>query len=115
MLRAFWSRDRYGVTRTRRRLRRRCRRGVAARAATTRDRQRQADRNYKLSHCSQGKQNSAGIIPRSPMPLSPLLNDYDHVVLDLDGCVWVGDKCTRRAPEAISELRAAGKSLAFVT
>ena len=49
------------------------------------------------------------------MPLSPLLNDYDHVVLDLDGCVWVGDKCTRRAPEAISELRAAGKSLAFVT
>ena len=25
------------------------------------------------------------------MPLSPLLARYDHVILDLDGCVWVGD------------------------
>jgi glycerol-1-phosphatase len=49
------------------------------------------------------------------MPLSPLLTGYDHVVLDLDGCVWLGEHCTRRAPEAISELRAAHKSLAFVT
>jgi HAD superfamily hydrolase (TIGR01450 family) len=49
------------------------------------------------------------------MPLSPLLSDYDHVVLDLDGCVWVGDRVTRRAPEAIARLRAAHKSLAFLT
>jgi glycerol 3-phosphatase-2 len=49
------------------------------------------------------------------MPLSPLLAGYDHVVLDLDGCVWVGNACTRGAPKAIAELRAAGKSLAFVT
>ncbi len=49
------------------------------------------------------------------MPLSPLLSGYDHVVLDLDGCVWVGNEATRGAPEAISQLRAAGKSLAFVT
>ncbi len=49
------------------------------------------------------------------MPLSPLLSRYDHVVLDLDGCVWVGNECTRGAPDAISQLRAAGKSLAFVT
>ncbi len=49
------------------------------------------------------------------MPLSPLLSRYDHVVLDLDGCVWVGDTCTRGAPEAISELRAAGKGLMFLT
>ncbi len=49
------------------------------------------------------------------MALSPLLSSYDHVVLDLDGCVWVGDACTRGAPEAISELRGAGKTVAFVT
>jgi glycerol-1-phosphatase len=49
------------------------------------------------------------------MPLSPLLSNYDHVVLDLDGCVWVGDQPTRKAPEAISRLRAAHKSIAFVT
>ncbi len=49
------------------------------------------------------------------MPLSPLLASYDHVLLDLDGCVWVGDEPTPGAPEAIAELRAAGKSLAFLT
>ena len=49
------------------------------------------------------------------MPLSPLLAPYDHVLLDLDGCVWVGDACTRRAPEALTELRAAGKQVCFIT
>jgi HAD superfamily hydrolase (TIGR01450 family) len=49
------------------------------------------------------------------MPLSPLLSRYDHVLLDLDGCIWVGDQCTPRAPEAVAELRAAGKTLAFLT
>ena len=49
------------------------------------------------------------------MALSPLLTGYDNVVLDLDGCVWVGDACTRGAPEAVSELRAAGKGLVFLT
>jgi HAD superfamily hydrolase (TIGR01450 family) len=49
------------------------------------------------------------------MPLTPLLAQYDTVLLDLDGCVWLGDTCTRRAPQAIAELRAAGKHLAFVT
>jgi glycerol 3-phosphatase-2 len=49
------------------------------------------------------------------MPLSPLLRKYDHVVLDLDGCVWVGETCTRRAPEAVAGLRAAGKSVIFLT
>src|SRR6202011_2966631 len=28
---------------------------------------------------------------------------------------WVGDSCTRKAPEAIAELRAAGKAIAFLT
>jgi len=49
------------------------------------------------------------------MPLSPLLAKYDHVVLDLDGCVWVGDTITRDAPHAVTELRAAGKSVVFLT
>lgn len=49
------------------------------------------------------------------MALSPLLASYDHLLLDLDGCVWVGDEPTQGAPEAIAEVRAAGKSLAFLT
>jgi glycerol 3-phosphatase-2 len=49
------------------------------------------------------------------MALSPLLDRYDHVILDLDGTVWVGERCTRLAPEAIAALRAAGKTLMFLT
>ncbi len=49
------------------------------------------------------------------MPLSPLLDKYDHVLLDLDGCVWVGDQPTPGAPDAIAELRTAGKSVSFLT
>ncbi len=50
-----------------------------------------------------------------PMALTRLLARYDNVLLDLDGCVWVGEVVTPGAPEAISELRAAGKTLAFLT
>ncbi len=49
------------------------------------------------------------------MPISPLVSRYDHVLLDLDGCVWVGEDATPRAVEAIDALRRAGKNLAFVT
>src|SRR2546423_2604464 len=49
------------------------------------------------------------------MPVTPLVRRYDHVLLDLDGCVWVGDSATPRAVSAVAELRAAGKGLAFVT
>ncbi|HVE68525.1 MAG TPA: HAD-IIA family hydrolase [Solirubrobacteraceae bacterium] len=49
------------------------------------------------------------------MPLSPFLRDYDHVLLDLDGCVWVGDEPTERAVEAVAALREAGRGPAFVT
>ena len=49
------------------------------------------------------------------MPLSPLLAGYDNVLLDLDGCVWVGEVPTRGAPEAVSELRGAGKGVVFLT
>ena len=49
------------------------------------------------------------------VPLSPLLLRYDHALLDLDGCVWVGEEPTPRAVEAVSALREAGKGVAFVT
>jgi HAD superfamily hydrolase (TIGR01450 family) len=47
--------------------------------------------------------------------LSPLLASYDAVLLDLDGCVWIGDEATPRAAEALAALRGAGKKIAFVT
>jgi glycerol-1-phosphatase len=49
------------------------------------------------------------------VPLSHLAARYDHVLLDLDGCVWVGDAATPRAVEAVDALRAGGKSVGFVT
>jgi HAD superfamily hydrolase (TIGR01450 family) len=49
------------------------------------------------------------------MPLSPFVEPYDQLILDLDGCVYVGSEPTDRAVEAIAELRSAGKRLAFVT
>lgn len=48
-------------------------------------------------------------------PLSPEIAGYDHVLLDLDGCVWVGDEATPRAALALAALRAAGRGIAFVT
>lgn len=49
------------------------------------------------------------------MAISPLLQSYDQVILDLDGCVWVGDQPTPRSQEAIASLRQAGKGVAFAT
>jgi glycerol 3-phosphatase-2 len=47
--------------------------------------------------------------------LSSLVQRYDHVLLDLDGCVYVGGEATPGAVEALAALRAAGKGVAFVT
>ena len=49
------------------------------------------------------------------MPLSPVLAPYAGVILDLDGCVWVGEVSTPGAPEAVAALRAAGKQVSFLT
>ena len=49
------------------------------------------------------------------MLLDPFLARYDHVLLDLDGCVWVGEAATPGAVEAVDALRRAGKGVAFVT
>ncbi|HEY4278912.1 MAG TPA: HAD-IIA family hydrolase [Conexibacter sp.] len=47
--------------------------------------------------------------------ITPLMRAYEHVLLDLDGCLWVGGEATRNAPQALEALRAAGKRLAFIT
>jgi glycerol-1-phosphatase len=47
--------------------------------------------------------------------LTPLLRGYDQVILDLDGCVWVGEDVVPGSPEAIAALREAGKRVAFAT
>jgi glycerol 3-phosphatase-2 len=49
------------------------------------------------------------------MPLASLFQRYENVLLDLDGCVWVGEAPTRGAAEAIAALRAAGRRVAFLT
>lgn len=49
------------------------------------------------------------------MTLSPLLQRYDQVILDLDGCVWVGDEPVPGSPAAVAALREAGKRVAFAT
>jgi HAD superfamily hydrolase (TIGR01450 family) len=49
------------------------------------------------------------------MPARVLLTRYDHVLLDLDGCVWVGDEAVPGAPEAVAALREARKSVLFLT
>jgi HAD superfamily hydrolase (TIGR01450 family) len=49
------------------------------------------------------------------VPLSLLARRYDQFILDLDGCVWVGDEPTPRAVEAVAALRDEGKAVAYAT
>lgn len=49
------------------------------------------------------------------MPLSPIARRYDQFILDLDGCVWIGDQPTPGAVEAVEALREAGKEVAYAT
>jgi glycerol-1-phosphatase len=49
------------------------------------------------------------------VPLSALARGYDQFILDLDGCVWVGEEPTPRAVEAIEALRDDGRQVAYVT
>jgi HAD superfamily hydrolase (TIGR01450 family) len=49
------------------------------------------------------------------MALTPLLRRYDHVLLDLDGCIYLGDDVIPGADQAVAELRAAGRSVMFLT
>jgi glycerol 3-phosphatase-2 len=47
--------------------------------------------------------------------LTALAARYDQFILDLDGCVWVGDEPTPGAVDAVAALRDAGKRVAFAT
>jgi HAD superfamily hydrolase (TIGR01450 family) len=49
------------------------------------------------------------------VPVSPRIQPYDHVLLDLDGCLWIGDDACEGAVDAVSALREAGASLLFLT
>src|SRR5881392_1493891 len=49
------------------------------------------------------------------MALTPLLGGYDQVILDLDGCVWIGPDAIPGSVDAIGAIREAGLRLAFVT
>jgi HAD superfamily hydrolase (TIGR01450 family) len=49
------------------------------------------------------------------LPLSPLVRRYDQLILDLDGCIWIGDAPVPGSVEAVSTLREAGKRVAFAT
>ena len=49
------------------------------------------------------------------MALSPLLERYDQLIIDLDGCVWIGDQPVEGSVEALERLRVAGKRIAFAT
>src|SRR5437763_13079695 len=49
------------------------------------------------------------------MALTALLSGYDQVILDLDGCVWIGPDPIPGSVDAINAIRGAGLRLAFVT
>jgi HAD superfamily hydrolase (TIGR01450 family) len=49
------------------------------------------------------------------VPLNPALARYDNLLLDLDGCLWVGEEAIEGSPEAVAALRDAGKGIAFLT
>jgi HAD superfamily hydrolase (TIGR01450 family) len=57
------------------------------------------------------------LVDNSPlaMALSPLLDRYEHVLLDLDGCVYVGEHAIDGSPEAVAALRSSGRSVSFLT
>jgi HAD superfamily hydrolase (TIGR01450 family) len=49
------------------------------------------------------------------VPVSSRIRPYDHVLLDLDGCLWVGDDACDGAVDAVTALREAGASVLFLT
>jgi HAD superfamily hydrolase (TIGR01450 family) len=49
------------------------------------------------------------------VPPPSVLRSYDAVLVDLDGCLWVGDEVTPRAPEALNALREGGLGVGFLT
>lgn len=59
--------------------------------------------------------DTAGKDNALPVTLSPAVRPYDHLLLDLDGCVWLGDDALPGAAGAVAALREADKSVLFLT
>jgi HAD superfamily hydrolase (TIGR01450 family) len=66
-----------------------------------------------MSNAASRRGTAARILPA--VALSPVLRRYDHVLLDLDGCLWIGDNVLEGAVDAVAALREAGKGLMFMT
>jgi HAD superfamily hydrolase (TIGR01450 family) len=49
------------------------------------------------------------------VPLTAIARRYRHFLLDLDGCLFVGDTPTERAAKAVTALREASKGIVFLT
>jgi HAD superfamily hydrolase (TIGR01450 family) len=49
------------------------------------------------------------------VPVSARIRSYANVLLDLDGCLWVGDEACDGAADAVAALREAGASVLFLT
>jgi HAD superfamily hydrolase (TIGR01450 family) len=49
------------------------------------------------------------------VPLSALAGRYDQFILDLDGCIWIGEEPIPGSVEAVAALREEGKRVAFAT
>ena len=49
------------------------------------------------------------------MALTPLAVRYDQFILDLDGCVWIGDEPTPGVLSALEQVREADKRVAYAT
>jgi glycerol-1-phosphatase len=49
------------------------------------------------------------------VPLSAIARRYQHFLLDLDGCLYVGDEPTEGAADAVTALREASKGIVFLT
>src|SRR4051794_31643807 len=56
-----------------------------------------------------GKDNAARV------PLPPAVRPYAHLLLALDGCLWLGDEPIPGAADAVTALREANKSVLFLT
>jgi HAD superfamily hydrolase (TIGR01450 family) len=59
-------------------------------------------------------------VTRAPAPTAQgareaPLADVDTVFLDLDGCVWFGDRLAEGATELVGDLRASGRRVGFLT
>jgi HAD superfamily hydrolase (TIGR01450 family) len=74
-----------------------------------------AKTRVKLAARTARSRGTAGKDNAAHVNLSPAVRSYDHVLLDLDGCLWLGEEAIPGAIDAVTALRDAGKSIVFLT